>query len=119
MNYYCKKAAKQLNGKTKIKYIFAADDYDFMLSNYKIFYNRWKYALVNSAASTSWFPLELPGETCDRLSFLFEGTEDYSLKNLLTEQEEKVIESTSKSTAAVLKFEGNRMRLYISNEEER
>ena len=109
VNYYCKKTAKQLNGKPKIKYIFAADDYDFMLSNYKIFYNRWKYALVNSAASNSWFPLELPGKTCDRLAFLFEGSEDYSLKNLLKEQEEMAIESTSRSAAAVSRFERNRL----------
>lgn len=106
--YYCRKKRKQ-GRKEKYKYILAADDYDFMLSNYKRFCHRWKYVLVNNAAPNSWFPLELPGKTCDRLSFLFEGSEDYSLKNLLKEQEEMAIESTSRSAAAVSRFERNRL----------
>ena len=107
--YYCRKTEIEEDGKRKIAYVFAADDYDFMMSNYKNFYNNWRYAVVNSAVSNSWFPLVLPGGVCDCLSLLSEKTADYSLRDLLKEQEEKAIESTSKSAAAASAFEENGM----------
>ena len=107
--YYCRKIEIEENGKSKIAYVFAADDYDFMMSNYKNFYNNWRYAVVNSAVSNSWFPLVLPGGICDSLPLLSEKTADYSLRDLMKEQEEKAIKSTSKSAIAVSAFEGNTM----------
>lgn len=108
-NYYCRKTKEQENGKPKIKYIFAADNYDFMLEKYRKFCSKWKYTIVNSVSSNNWFPLELPEKLYDSLKSLFIKTDDYSLELLLKEQEEKAINLTSKSDDAVSAYEGNTM----------
>ena len=108
-NYYCRKTKEQENGKPKIKYIFAADNYDFMLEKYRKFCSKWKYTIVNSVSSNNWFPLELPEKLYDSLKSLFIKTDYYSLELLLKEQEEKAINLTSKSDDAVSAYEGNTM----------
>ena len=97
--YYSKKIGSEKR--------ICADDYDFMMKRYEDMCKDLERVFMNVDTQDKWFPLELPGNTYNKLSFMFEDpTGNFKLQNLIREYKEPE-ETENKVHPELDKYEKN------------